>query len=72
MINYDNGTQITKQMRSMYIKRARDAKCEAILMTYEQGDHAVYPYYVSKRENVEWERYQLEDEGIEVLEEIYI
>ena len=63
---------ITVQQYQKWLKRAKDAKCEAFFITFESGDNQAYPYHVDKRENVDWMRDQLQDEGIEILLEVMI
>lgn len=63
---------ITVDQYREWLKRARDNKVEYLFITIQEGDDQPYPYHVAKREDIDWQRDQLQDEGIRILAEIMI
>ena len=62
--------KLTQEKKTEYIERARAEGCKCLLITYEEGE--CYPYHVLKHEAVDLVVSQLNDEGIEVIEEIFL
>ena len=63
---------ITVQQYQKWLKRAKDNKCEVLLVTHEVGDSQNYPYHVNRREDMNWVREHLESQEIEILLEVMI
>jgi len=63
---------ITVQQYQTWLRRAKDAKCEYLFITLEDGEDKPYPYHVNKREYVDTEREFLATQNIKILLEVMI